>query len=89
MGLVDRVGAFRTTTPTSTKFVLQLVLPLNNYWVHARHNIVGTKNEKIFFWVIYLFFGQRSTPLNRYTLDPLQRMGQHIGSSKKQIPGFA
>ena len=29
-GLVDRVGAFRTTTPTSTKFVLQLVLPLYN-----------------------------------------------------------
>ena len=30
--------------------------------------------------------------VNKYystTLDPLQRMGRHIGSSKKQIPGLA
>ena len=50
MGLVDRVGAFRTsTTPTSTKFVLLtilLVLPLYNQQVHARHNIVGTKKGR-------------------------------------------
>ena len=28
--------------------------------LRARHNIVGTKNGKILFWVIYLFFNQRS-----------------------------
>ena len=65
-GLVDRVGAFRTsTTPTSTYQVctpntILLVLPLYNQQVRARHNIVGTKNGKILFWVIYLFFNQRS-----------------------------
>ena len=29
------------------------------------------------------------TPLNRYTLDPLQHMGHHIGNTKKQILGLA